>query len=202
MYKTIFLAIFPIFIFCGISQAATWQVDFKGILFQTDNYEDDAGRFYGAFTFDDTYMDEFEGNEGQIWKGYPEMFSLTIYLGDVKNGFSKEHDVQSYAVFMDDELVNWTAYSVKDIQLPIGDRIINAFSFSLLEGGYGSIETIGGDNFTTNWLDPTTFSWQAYPVSAVPLPAALPLYGAGMALLGFFGWRRKKRNEGMALSKA
>ena len=30
-------------------------------------------------------------------------------------------------------------------------------------------------------------------ISAVPLPAALPLYGAGMALLGFLGWRRKQK---------
>lgn len=29
-------------------------------------------------------------------------------------------------------------------------------------------------------------------VSAVPLPAALPLYGAGLALAGFLGWRRKR----------
>ncbi len=29
-------------------------------------------------------------------------------------------------------------------------------------------------------------------VTAVPLPAALPLYGAGVALLGFMGWRRRK----------
>jgi len=28
-------------------------------------------------------------------------------------------------------------------------------------------------------------------VSAVPLPAALPLYGAGLALAGFLGWRKK-----------
>ncbi|OUR78948.1 hypothetical protein A9Q83_05950 [Alphaproteobacteria bacterium 46_93_T64] len=30
-------------------------------------------------------------------------------------------------------------------------------------------------------------------VSAIPLPAALPLYGAGIAVLGFLGWRRKKQ---------
>ncbi|WP_169570320.1 VPLPA-CTERM sorting domain-containing protein [Sneathiella limimaris] len=29
-------------------------------------------------------------------------------------------------------------------------------------------------------------------ISAVPLPAALPLYAAGMALLGFMGWRKRK----------
>lgn len=30
-------------------------------------------------------------------------------------------------------------------------------------------------------------------VSAVPLPAALPLYGAGIAVMGFIGWRRKQK---------
>ncbi len=30
-------------------------------------------------------------------------------------------------------------------------------------------------------------------ISAVPLPAALPLYGAGMAIIGFIGWRRKQK---------
>ena len=30
-------------------------------------------------------------------------------------------------------------------------------------------------------------------VSPVPLPAALPLYGTGLALLGFIGWRRKRK---------
>ena len=30
-------------------------------------------------------------------------------------------------------------------------------------------------------------------VSAVPLPAALPLYGAGLAVMGFIGWRRKRK---------
>ena len=32
----------------------------------------------------------------------------------------------------------------------------------------------------------------AYSVSAVPLPAALPLFGAGLSALGFGAWRRRK----------
>lgn len=32
-------------------------------------------------------------------------------------------------------------------------------------------------------------------VSAVPLPAAFPLYGAGVALLGFLGWNRKRKQS-------
>jgi len=30
-------------------------------------------------------------------------------------------------------------------------------------------------------------------VSQVPLPASLPLFGTGLALMGFFGWRKKKK---------
>jgi hypothetical protein len=31
------------------------------------------------------------------------------------------------------------------------------------------------------------------PVSTTPLPAALPLFGAGLGVMGLFGWRRRKR---------
>ena len=30
-------------------------------------------------------------------------------------------------------------------------------------------------------------------VNAVPLPTALPLFASGVALLGFLGWRRKRK---------
>jgi len=30
-------------------------------------------------------------------------------------------------------------------------------------------------------------------ISVVPLPAALPLYGSGLAILGFIGWRKKRK---------
>ncbi len=33
---------------------------------------------------------------------------------------------------------------------------------------------------------------EPHPISAVPLPAALPLYGAGIALMGFIGWRKRR----------
>ncbi len=33
-----------------------------------------------------------------------------------------------------------------------------------------------------------------FEVSVVPLPATLPLYGAGLAVLGFIGWRKNRKN--------
>lgn len=37
-----------------------------------------------------------------------------------------------------------------------------------------------------------TVDFDLVQVSAVPLPAAIPLYASGLALLGFLGWRKKK----------
>lgn len=37
------------------------------------------------------------------------------------------------------------------------------------------------------------FAYAKWTVSTVPLPAAFPLYGAGIAILGFVGWRRQRR---------
>ena len=37
------------------------------------------------------------------------------------------------------------------------------------------------------------FTLNAAPVSAVPLPATLPLFASGLGALGLLGWRRKKK---------
>ena len=37
-------------------------------------------------------------------------------------------------------------------------------------------------------------SWETTDLVATPLPAALPLYAAGMGLLGFLGWRKRRKS--------
>jgi hypothetical protein len=32
-------------------------------------------------------------------------------------------------------------------------------------------------------------------LSAVPIPAALPLFGTGLGILGFLGWRRRRQAQ-------
>jgi hypothetical protein len=38
-----------------------------------------------------------------------------------------------------------------------------------------------------------------WTITTTPLPAALPLFSGGLAALGLFGWRRKRKN-GAALA--
>jgi len=64
-----------------------------------------------------------------------------------------------------------------------------------------SSDRVGTNPFQTRDLDSlgngfiVYAKWNTPQVSAVPLPTALPLYGAGLALMGFIGWRRRSRRR-------
>ncbi|MFK5978483.1 MAG: PEP-CTERM sorting domain-containing protein [Rhizobiaceae bacterium] len=69
--------------------------------------------------------------------------------------------------------------------------------------GQDSVSVIAAVMINDNkrlWLDWTASTpgdyvrvFTEYSVGAVPVPAALPLFGTGLALLGVLGWRRKRR---------
>ncbi|PCI05301.1 MAG: hypothetical protein COB78_01435 [Hyphomicrobiales bacterium] len=40
--------------------------------------------------------------------------------------------------------------------------------------------------------DPINLAYD-FELAAVPIPAALPLFGTGLAIMGFIGWHRKRR---------
>ena len=47
---------------------------------------------------------------------------------------------------------------------------------------------------TSGWAIPSFGTLTVdYEVSHVPLPTALPLFGTGLAILGFIGWRRRRK---------
>ncbi len=67
----------------------------------------------------------------------------------------------------------------------------SAFNNRGLEGN--DMYNILGNELAVNMYVTQPGDWiRVVTVSAVPLPAALPLYGAGVALMGFLGWRRRK----------
>ncbi len=61
-------------------------------------------------------------------------------------------------------------------------------------GGAATIFSETGEGYIFGGSGETPYSLRIETqISAVPLPAALPLYGAGLAVLGFVGWRKKRK---------
>jgi len=54
------------------------------------------------------------------------------------------------------------------------------------------------DGLQLNPVDPNFLSDPVYNVNAARLPAALPLFAAGLGGLGLLGWRRRKRGAKVA----
>ena len=75
---------------------------------------------------------------------------------------------------------------------------------TLLSGG-SSIITIADLGTTLSDLNASFFGGSVLPfaqdhldapeVSAVPLPATLPLFATGLGLLGLLGWRRRRKAQ-------
>jgi len=65
----------------------------------------------------------------------------------------------------------------KDISAVFGGELFDMLIFAGVDESYFHINEI---------------SFELVNVSAVPLPAAIPLFAAGMGILGLMGWRRKR----------
>lgn len=52
------------------------------------------------------------------------------------------------------------------------------------------------DFFVSTFVGPT--NWPAFEDAQTPVPAALPLFASGLGVIGLFGWRRKRKAQGVA----
>jgi len=108
-----------------------------------------------------------------------------------------------------------TAFQLIDLDLPVGDRVIFDFTGSLnlpdINNGNGKGDyLITGFNLAPYLGDRLIFraawnnasdgaeSFYLVPLAAVPIPAALPLFAAGLAGLGLLAARRKKKTIDVA----
>ena len=128
-------------------------------------------------------------------RGYTEL-SLTggVDFSDVGFNFGTGDGLPNTIIY---ELLN-NAVVVLTGSLAFSSRtILNYLGFS--GGGFDTIRlrdnacsAIGG-SVTDGCFQTLTLDNIETQVSAVPLPAALPLFGTGLGIMGFIGWRRKRR---------
>jgi len=143
-------------------------------------------------------------------QGYTLLADLAIDGGSILKGTK----VNSHMIFLNsagstriaDNDVDWTFNGAILGVMSDGGGLLEAASNSFL-GAAGTIYpgafnnrgmensgdgyAIFGNVLNVDMLVTEPGDWIRV-VTAVPLPAAFPLYAAGIALLGFMGWRRRK----------
>jgi len=211
--KKLIAAFFATVMFSATAQAATTTFDFlsgsngnigwtTGNLNYTSNglsMSASSARYSNGGVYDSGYIRQYNGH------------GLTVY-----NGHNDAHyiDGRGYndVVYFDFGTQEVQLKSVTFKYFDGGDR----FALFADNDNDGSLELISGNlnanpSDTYTFLTPYLFSVTEFgigalgdyddfkiasmtveAISAVPLPAALPLYAAGVALLSFVGYRRKK----------
>ena len=80
------------------------------------------------------------------------------------------------------------ASSVQNITAPAFIREAGVYNVFIGNGTFG----INAGNYDTPIDYTMTFTVEEHPV---PIPAALPLCSSGLAVMGFLGWRRKRKDS-------
>lgn len=121
-------------------------------------------------------LDSIQINESLI--GSTNAFSLLSASTFKPNPFGADFRQMFLSVFTDQSV---GAVSLSSIQL-----------LAILNNGYEQfliLDVFGGFRGPQLIYQSVTFS----EVSAVPVPAALPLFGTSLALMGLIGWRKKRK---------
>ena len=158
----------------------------------------------------DNLFDPSRGFVPPIYGNFPNGPNNVIIdsvFGDVEFGFNNAIDVVS---------ADFTGNSVTVEDDVLFTRVIDSITLEFTDALFaGATVTLGTDNFPSPFTetlvgDVLTLStpssagtrgqvfdatFNITPVSATPLPAALPLFATGLGALGLLGWRRKRKAQ-------
>lgn len=138
---------------------------------------------------------DYPSNDSNNVDGYYENDILLFELGTVGDLQSINFD----NVDPNDDFVFFAVDSIAQLSGPIlsyffdiddlsGDEGEFTFSPAITGRIFGIGALQGGDNFRVEGLT----------VTAVPVPAALPLFATGAGIIGFLGWRRRRKAQAVA----
>lgn len=158
----------------------------------SNNFETHTSSLFGSYkspwegsAFDGSEYHAIREDGFATFSGFGEATEISFLWGSV-DGFENDGVTNKNSIVFN--LVGGGTETVLGSDLifdgaPDGDGAINAIITT--SAAFDSFQFISTDD---------SFEYANLQVSVVPLPAALPLYGAGMAIIGFIGWRKRKNS--------
>ena len=164
------------------------------VQFSYSGQDSDTSAF-GSFTLDDAIFDPF----GDV--SPPSSIAITLdKLLTFSFNLTDSRDLQ------DIKNVEWLKSGLTDVGATISfDFDFGGFGLVDVFDGQGTIATgpgglflFGRGDVNTNQFGSISSQDGDWQIAVIPLPAALPLYGAGLAVMGLLGWRRKRKAAAQA----
>jgi len=118
-------------------------------------------------------------------------YTLTVALGDRADLSLPSQTINLFANLTLIASITTAANIVSDGWADLSASV-TIFSGNTLIGSLLAIQLVNNGGQQVNW-DNVRLDGPSTAVGAVPLPAALPLFGTGLAIMGFIGWRRKRK---------
>ncbi|MBE7636311.1 hypothetical protein GUA87_05605 [Sneathiella sp. P13V-1] len=211
--KKLIISAVALLMSCTSAMAATTTFDFLsgpngsiGWTRGTLNYSVDglnlavsSAEYYQGAIYDSGHIRQYNGHGLAIWNesdndhqidgsGYNDVAYFDFGTQEVKLksvSFTYNDNGDRFALFADNDNDGYLELIDSSLNANPTDtfEFLGALMFSGTEFGIGAIG---------RYHDFKLAALTVEKISAIPLPAALPLYGAGVALLGFIGWRRKR----------
>lgn len=112
------------------------------------------------------------------------------------NNFTIFGNITTTGIFSETFFGNINLYNYGSDLMPIAALVEMLLDSAIYEGAVSitsSMKLILPDGFTAKTSSGIPLEFGTSGPSPVPLPAALPLFAAGLSAMGFMGWRKKRR---------
>jgi len=111
---------------------------------------------------------------------------ILSYLGHTYGDFNSEYQTYYSIGLTADLYTNGTDHFYSQLYARRHRYSDYNYDYSALNSGYAPV--------LSSYSNVASFLVADDTISAVPLPAAFPLYGAGITVLGFIGWRKNRQS--------
>ncbi len=125
--------------------------------------------------------------------GEIDLADLRLFSYNTDNRSEQNYDVE----FSIDNGTSFSSLIANVTGGSFGESVLTSITDNaggLLASGVTDVNFVFGTTITSPFRSSALVEIDAFSeVQAVPLPAALPLFGTGLGILGFIGWRRRRK---------